>query len=401
MALVALLATALGSCPALATGICEHTTTTYELRAVSDAAGELLVTGEAEWCEETEDVTERRGTEPFLQVWDLGGRLLRRSLLPPPADKKPGPSTGPRVGAAANSSADVPKARWQQAGFADVAAVLDSPSGRCTLRVQIGERLEPERDFPTASAHAELVLEGEVIKRLALGGFAVDEGAPVVTPLYLPGRRALVLWAALPRCVGGPPPGYFGEDDPGDCYTGGKPEVHLVELAHAPGLAACFAPGAPPAKPGGAATPGPAWATLREGAVQAQGRPSKSHGRRPEVQVRRLWAPSAGSPDYRAVVRDKLGKGALTTVQVPGTAYSVLLHAGVVQPLLLCNKPWGLWQLDGLGPFFQRAAKVLPGDRTVTVRGVRGMVDLDLIWVLDLSDPKAGLVVRYDEEGGW
>ena len=150
-----------------------------------------------------------------------------------------------------------------------------------------------------------------------------------------------------------------------------------------------------------AGAPVPAWATPREGPLRAEGKASQLHGRRPVVQVERLWAYSTESPDYRAVVRAKLGDGPITTVQVPDTPYALLLHAGLVQPLLLSTRPWALWQLDGLGPFFLRAAKVQPGERTVTVREVRGMVDLDLIWVLDLSDPKAGLVVRYDEEGGW
>jgi hypothetical protein len=56
---------------------------------------------------------------------------------------------------------------------------------------------------------------------------------------WLPKRSAVAVWAIIPSCSG-PPPGYFGPDDAGDCYEVDSVALTMVEVASTPALAACF-----------------------------------------------------------------------------------------------------------------------------------------------------------------
>ena len=58
---------------------------------------------------------------------------------------------------------------------------------------------------------------------------------------FLDEESAVLVWSRVPRCVGGPPPGYFGEFDAGSCYAGDEIVIKRLPASAYPELAACFA----------------------------------------------------------------------------------------------------------------------------------------------------------------
>ncbi|HWO17306.1 MAG TPA: hypothetical protein VNO30_00965 [Kofleriaceae bacterium] len=50
----------------------------------------------------------------------------------------------------------------------------------------------------------------------------------------------IAVWLRQPGCAG-PPPGYFGPNDPGTCYPDDKIEVPILDAKKLPALASCFA----------------------------------------------------------------------------------------------------------------------------------------------------------------
>ena len=69
-------------------------------------------------------------------------------------------------------------------------------------------------------------------------------------------RPVIAVWLRLPSCSG-PPPGYFGPEDGGDCYPDDEIQLLLLDAAKTPALAPCFS-AAVPATPAAPATPTPA-----------------------------------------------------------------------------------------------------------------------------------------------
>ncbi|HEY3357984.1 MAG TPA: hypothetical protein VGQ83_32345 [Polyangia bacterium] len=79
----------------------------------------------------------------------------------------------------------------------------------------------------------DFVAAGKLAKTLTARGFA-----PLVPSRAGQGGRCAV---RVPQCQG-PPPGYFGADDAGDCYPLDQPVVLALDAATRTELGACFAP---------------------------------------------------------------------------------------------------------------------------------------------------------------
>jgi hypothetical protein len=52
-------------------------------------------------------------------------------------------------------------------------------------------------------------------------------------------QASVAVFAIVPSCAG-PPPGYFGPDDGGECYRVNTPVAMLFDVKTLPSLAACF-----------------------------------------------------------------------------------------------------------------------------------------------------------------
>ena len=68
---------------------------------------------------------------------------------------------------------------------------------------------------------------GKQIKRVSLGPIAQRRKADVVSVAHVDGAK-LVVWTLVPTCAG-PPPGYFGADDGGDCYPVDTPVIRVLD----------------------------------------------------------------------------------------------------------------------------------------------------------------------------
>lgn len=228
------LAAALVGAPAAAQamGLCENLSATWRLDSVSERASQIVISGELEWCEETDD-GEERGVVHAAQIRDFSDQVAQWYL------RETGVAAAQHLGRIAQNDAALPMdkltERKKAQDFVAPERLLKSPSGRCSAKV-----VEKKGDADAVDLTLTVTVGGKVVWSTPLGeGVASDEERSVL-PLFLPEKRALLIWAALPRCEGGPPPGYFGEDDPGECYVETALVLKLQKAEGTP-LAACFA----------------------------------------------------------------------------------------------------------------------------------------------------------------
>ncbi len=249
--------------PAAATGACEDLKLLRTLVGVSEGRGEWLVETAREGCEEVEtddgELEEQRGTLHVVEAVGRDGKTARRFLseTDPAAIRrygKPGgePPTEP---------ATALEAYRKTGAFVSPATFIASPSGACRAVVEDGETRPDQAGFSETAVQLRLTSGGKELVAVPLGHHVLDEPGFAVHTLFLPTAREVWVWAGLPVCVGGPPPGYFGEDDAGDCYSEVQVVTQRLTLAAHPALAVCFGaaggPAAPAAAPPAPATPGP------------------------------------------------------------------------------------------------------------------------------------------------
>jgi len=222
-----------------AVGACENTPITYELVGMSAATGQVLVKGEQEYCDVDDSggsIEEDRGSVPFFQVRDLGGKgkttwFLRRNSVTTRARFSSG--TLPRKTKSFKALRKLRKKR----SFTPAAKLAKAPSGACSVKVEGADEPEVDGEFPETVVTVSVHAKGKRIWSENLGAAAIAAG-PRVLSMWSKTRKSLVLWADLPSCSG-PPPGYF-EGDAGDCYPEHEPYVVERPLADNPTLAVCF-----------------------------------------------------------------------------------------------------------------------------------------------------------------
>ena len=171
--------------------------------------------------------------------------------------------------------------------------------------------------------------------------------------------------------------------------------LNLVLLQYA-GPAQADQQGARPAVPRAAP-----YASVAAGQIRVKGHTARPYGPSNTVEVVTLWKYQEGDSDYTATIARTFGKGTQTTVNVPYTSYHLVLLDGAVLPVVLDHAHWTLWRLQGLGPHFSKSRSIVPGERSVTLRGPEGFADIDLIWTLDFSELDVGFQIKFDIEGGW
>jgi hypothetical protein len=262
------------SSPAAAIGLCEGLKREFTVTAQSEKLRAFVVREDVETCKETETGEERVLWRSY-DVRDALG-LTRRTFVEGEGDavarfRKDGPPRGPSsvtvcgvagldmatrdgaalpVPAAPGTSADdhgaeaarcrslsmdeapVEPARAMRAfleknGFRPVRPAPQGSNDRCRVELV---RIDSGDD---AGAYRMKVFGGDKVW-YDEGPIHVVETEPAVW--FLPGPRAIAIRTREPG--GGPPPGYFGDDDPGSQYT--KDELNVVKIAKQPQLAVCF-----------------------------------------------------------------------------------------------------------------------------------------------------------------
>ncbi len=224
----------------LSIGICEETTTTYTLRAIAPDAALVAYDVEAEWCEEDPDTGEKRGTIKSILVADFDTRGKAHYFTPEPgSEHKPSGTVRP--------AKDWP-AFEKEKGFKPIGALGSFLQGPCTgAVVAVGKAPKPLPEPAEAPMLKSFGLGVAVttpagaLPPVRIGAHVQSQGQPQVVLVPLPAKGAVRVFTVTAKCAeGGPPPGYFGEDDPGTCLVEWVRRKVDLTVAKVPGLAACL-----------------------------------------------------------------------------------------------------------------------------------------------------------------
>lgn len=196
--------------PAWATGICENTPRNYGSPTL--VAGDVFaVPGTQAWCEDI-DGRARRGVVSFVELRDPGGV---KTTLATSAKHLPDAEVVPSIPAALAAR-----------GFKPLAA-----SRTCKVHRQWGRSVEIDRGWPARMLALEIGTKTDVVAtEIDLVPRQRQRAVRVVLHFAKPD---VLVYVRRPTCSG-PPPGYFGKDDPGACYA----EDEVIVQKHA--VPQCF-----------------------------------------------------------------------------------------------------------------------------------------------------------------
>ncbi|MGN6105508.1 MAG: hypothetical protein ACTHU0_10420 [Kofleriaceae bacterium] len=230
---------ALATRTAGATGLCENVGTLYDPpRWFSETEETFVVPAHHRWCEEQDPVEtgdpELRGSFDFFEVRNLKNEIVE--VLASARGK-----TAQRLTELKGKFTSVPAGRLaatlEKRGYRSLAAGATSPAGGCTVR----STWTHQRGGRTGKIFLEVRAGTQELVRKEIGeGATSRRGKAVVRAQLLAKRAAIAAWALVPTCDG-PPPGYFGPDDPGECYPNDAPKMIVLDAATTPAILACFA----------------------------------------------------------------------------------------------------------------------------------------------------------------
>jgi hypothetical protein len=227
---------------ARATGACENTEIRYfPPSRFSPAAHQFAFEGTSDWCEEKDDgsvVEEVRGTISFVEIRDAAGKVVTR--LSGVRGRNAGrlrDAVGPFEEIAAPKVASTLASR----GFVPLAATARSPAGDCRVRTRYAAQKEKQNGFPAGSVVVEVRAGKRTLLARDVGVAARELRVDIaVRAQFLPAERAVAVWVRVPQCTGGPPPGYWGEGSPGECYHADTIAIALLTAVDQPELEACL-----------------------------------------------------------------------------------------------------------------------------------------------------------------
>ena len=233
--------------PAAAIGLCEGLETTYRISSVSEKTGEFTVLGETAWCVDQDEVYPNlsegdEGRFTFGQLIGFDGEVRRVFVK---ADER---QRFKRLKKGFSSkkleTLEALEIYAATQGFVKVERLRPSPSGACEMQEVLGKTSQVDT-FPERSIGIRITVEkGKRVERTL--GYAAAEEARQLSALFLPQKRAILLWAALPQCEAG---FSAGPDDPPDCQLSYTVQSQVLTLTDHPSLSACFAATALPKGP--------------------------------------------------------------------------------------------------------------------------------------------------------
>jgi hypothetical protein len=231
----------LGTRTAEATGRCESTPRTYAPpRLFSEQALAFASFATQAWCEERGPGGEVRGVVAFVELRDLDGGVVGILSSARGRDAR---RLEQAVGAFEAIAADRLAATLKARGYAPLVVAATRGKTRCEVRTaSIRAPKETVNGFPAERVQVDVVGGTGRILRVDADLIAQQRRDKLVLRAHvLTGRAAIAVWLRLPSCAG-PPPGYFGPDDLGDCYPDDEIKILRFDAANTPALAACFAP---------------------------------------------------------------------------------------------------------------------------------------------------------------
>ena len=220
---------------ARATGPCENVSSSSTLAFVAERTERLIITGSVEWCEENESdgvINEDRGSVDYAKVVRFDGTV--EAWFVDRTEKHAVDTLQSHF-----SEANRPRAlKTLPAYVKKVGAVAPDAlkSALCTPDVKLRELSTSSGGFDEQEVTVHIRAGERSLWSAELGTSSVDAGQPEVHVLFLKDtRRVLVSWVVF-ECSG-PPPGYFGEDDGGECYV---EELREFSVESASRLGLCF-----------------------------------------------------------------------------------------------------------------------------------------------------------------
>jgi len=173
-----------------ATGPCEDNPVRFDPPSQYSAKEHAFASpGVAAWCEVDAQDQERRGAAKFVELRDVANKVLATLSADPDAARihadRVVPLHAALIARGYGALAKVPSCAFKTAWDGDGVVVDVTRAGKRLARVPLG----PGSTRRRGDQQLVVTRDGD----------------------------ALALWATVPDCDG-PPPGYFGPDDPGTCY---------------------------------------------------------------------------------------------------------------------------------------------------------------------------------------
>jgi hypothetical protein len=225
---------------ASATGICENTGTTYGKPTMfAEATETFAIPATLAWCDEKEvgfGIEEERGTISYVELRDVSDKVVG---VISSATGKNAKRLEEKVGTFTKVGAGKLDAELKKRGFVRLNA--KSPAKQaCRAQATFQKaRKDKVNGFPAERMFLEVRAGTQRMLRNELGLSAAarhDKG--VVIAHFYTTKKAVALFTLVPAC-GGPPPGYFGPDDAGDCYAIDDIKTSVID-ASTGDLARCF-----------------------------------------------------------------------------------------------------------------------------------------------------------------
>lgn len=218
-----------------ATGVCENTETHYDPPELFDeSTRSFAIPGSQPWCDEQQDggsLDEQRGTVSFVELRDVADKVLGRLSTASGADAR-------HLKASAGDFDAIAFGKLHATLLARGYQPLVAPA-KCRLATEWTD-VESAGGWRGATLQLDVTSGGKPIAHTVLGkGSIARRGDQLVRAHVLAKQSAIAVFAIVPSCAG-PPPGYFGPSDGGDCYRVDTPVVLLLDAKTTPALAACF-----------------------------------------------------------------------------------------------------------------------------------------------------------------
>jgi hypothetical protein len=218
-----------------AIGICEGTIRVYDAPEMFDEATQSFAIPATEpWCDvittDNGNMDTVRGSVRFVELRDVSNQVIGRLSTAQGADADHLRQYG-------GDFEYVPYGKLHatlvKRGYAPIVAPSKCKLAGAWTDVQSGG------GWRGATLQLDVVAAGKRVHRVRLGDGSVERRGDQMIRGHVIAKQAIAVFATVPSC-GGPPPGYFGHDDGGDCYHVDTPVVLRLDPKSTPALAACF-----------------------------------------------------------------------------------------------------------------------------------------------------------------
>jgi hypothetical protein len=219
-----------------ATGLCENVAPRYDPPELFDEATQSFAIPVSEpWCEQVQDgdtYNEKRESMSFVELRDVHNKVLGVLSTATGSDAD-------HLKTAIGAFEAVPFGKLHATLLKRGYKPLGSNAKGCKLTTA-WTNVDNGGGWRGATLQLDVENRGKRALRIQLGkGSIARRGDQIVRAQFLAKQSAIALFAIIPSCAG-PPPGYFGPDDGGDCYHVDTPIVMLLDAKNTPALAACF-----------------------------------------------------------------------------------------------------------------------------------------------------------------